>query len=300
MRRIFALLLLAILAAGCGGPAAPTPDLVGTQVAVLEAAAATATARAPTATPTPSPTPTPGIGSTLIRELDSMVMVYVPAGAFQMGSSYADPDAGDDEKPAHTVYLDAFWIDRTEVTNAQYRACMQAGACPDPGCLDESGLNAPDQPVVCIKFAEAEEYCRWAGGRLPTEAEWEKAARGRDGRKYPWGNEDLTCARANWLNCVGKTSPIGSYPSGASPYGVLDMAGNVWEPVSDWYDSGYYGCSSEGRNPQGPASGLYKVLRGGGSGSGLPLLRSAGRYGHGVPDVRTFDRGIRCVASPGE
>ena len=119
MRRTSTLVLLAILATGCSGQAVPTPDLVGTQVAVLEAAAATTTARAPTATPTPSPTPTPGIGSTLVRELDGMVMVYVPAGAFQMGSSYADPEASDDEKPAHTVYLDAFWIDRTEVTNAQ-------------------------------------------------------------------------------------------------------------------------------------------------------------------------------------
>jgi formylglycine-generating enzyme required for sulfatase activity len=276
MRRISALLLLAILVAGC--------DAKSPQTQTHQELVAGCGAKSP---------------QTQTRQKDGMAMVCVPAGEFQMGSTDADSDAGNDEKPAHTVYLDAFWIDRTEVTNAQYRACLQAGACSDPGCLDESGLNAPDQPVVCVKFAEAEAYCRWAEGRLPTEAEWEKAARGTDGRRYPWGNEDLDCARANWLNCVGTTSPVGSYPSGASPYGVLDMAGNAWEPVSDWYDLGYYG-RSEARNPQGPASGWYKVLRGGGSGSGWGLLRAAGRYGHGVPDVRTFDRGIRCAASPGD
>jgi serine/threonine-protein kinase len=197
-------------------------------------------------------------------------MVYVPAGEFIMGS-----DEGD-EQPVHTVYLDAFYMDRTEVTNAQYRACVEPRACSQPH--NTEWYNDPDRaehPVVYVDLEQANAYCQWADKRLPTEAEWEKAARGTDGRTYPWGNA-FDGSRVNFCdrNCelgwkdtgaddgYAWTAPVGSYPAGASPDGALDMAGNVWEWLADWYDSGYYAASPE-NNPKGPASGDYRVIRGG-------------------------------------
>jgi formylglycine-generating enzyme required for sulfatase activity len=212
-----------------------------------------------TVTPTPSAPPD---------------MVYVPDGEFTMGSDKGD----NDEQPIHTVYLDAFYIDETEVTNAQYRACVEAGACNAPSrttYYDDD--DYAQHPVVHVSWNDADAYCRWAGKRLPTEAEWEKAARGTDGRTYPWGN-DFDCHKGNFddeqefnvyvvpggPNCDGyvRTAPVGSFLAGASPYGVLDMAGNVWEWVADWYASDYYSQSPD-RNPPGPDSGESRVLRGG-------------------------------------
>ena len=225
---------------------------------------------APSDPPAPTWTtdPTLGIGATMVAEADGMVLVYVPAGEFTMGAADPDTSADDDEKPAHTVYLDAFWIDRTEVTNAMYAGCVQAGACQvprKPGSATRASYypnpEFADYPVIYVAWDDAAAYCAWAGRRLPAEAEWEKAARGVDGRRYPWG-EGIGCERANYGGCLGDSAAAGSYPGGASPYGALDMAGNVWEWVQDWYDASYYDRSPDA-NPPGPASGDGRVVRGG-------------------------------------
>jgi formylglycine-generating enzyme required for sulfatase activity len=268
MKRCWILVLALCLLVACGGePAAierdtPLPP-VDTEPPL------------PVDTPVP-PADMPGATDTRVRDTDGMVMVYVPAGEFIMGSTDEDVDAvmGEcpgcmqasftDESPQHSVYLDAFWIDQTEVTNAQYEKCLEAGSCKEPQCWDEKDYNSPEQPVVCVTWDDAQAYAIWAGGRLPTEAEWEKAARGTDGRLYPWGNH-FDCAMANLAGCPGPfaAEPVGSYPAGASPYGALDMAGNVSEWVADWYAQDYY-ASSPGSYPLGPGSGSPRVFRGGG------------------------------------
>lgn len=248
-----------------------------------------------------------GIDSTMVNPVDGAEMVYVPAGEFLMGSE--DDDAENDESPEHTVYLDAYWIYQTEVTNAQYRQCVDEGECDVPSVVDQ--FNNPDfddHPVVYVSWFDADTYCQWVGGRLPTEAEWEKAARGTDGRKFPWGDTGVTGEKANYcdVNCeyewldtsqddgYKRTAPVGSYPNGASPYGALDMAGNVMEWVGDWYDGDYYG-QSPSTNPQGPDSGEYRMLRGGSWFSNEWLLRASNRYGF-VPGSGAS--GFRCFRSP--
>jgi formylglycine-generating enzyme required for sulfatase activity len=204
-------------------------------------------------------------GSTKGSEIDGMVMVYVPEGSFTMGSN-----SHIDEQPVHTVYLDAYWIDQTEVTNRMYALCVAAGKCVPPNSSASStrpdyygNPDFEDFPVVYVSWNDASAYCAWPGNgtRLPTEAEWEKAARGTEERTYPWGNT-IDCSLANYYGCNGDTTAIGSYPSGASPYGALDLVGNVWEWVADWYSDTYY-ASSPSDNPTGPANGTYRVLRGG-------------------------------------
>jgi len=194
------------------------------------------------------------------------------------------------------VYLDAFWIDKTEVTNAQYRLCVQAGVCAIPIGKYFDNSNYTDHPVVYVYWQDANNYCSWVGRCLPTEAEWEKAARGTDGRTYPWG-EGLDCSKANyyWCGKFNEISPVGYYPQGASPYGVLDMAGNVWEWVSDWFSSGYYN-QSPSSNPQGPASGDTHGLRGGSWYSYDYSMSSANRYNYGL-DRRYNSIGFRCAMS---
>ncbi|HSM24172.1 MAG TPA: SUMF1/EgtB/PvdO family nonheme iron enzyme [Anaerolineaceae bacterium] len=198
--------------------------------------------------------------SVKISPIDGMEMVYFPAGTFTMGL-----DGGRfDEEPQHEVYLDAFWIDRTEVTNAMYRSCMKAGGCTTPG-LDKyyPYKEFSDYPVVYMSWDQANTYCEWAGRRIPTEAEWEKAARGTDGRIYPWGNEAPTSERLNFARESGDIMAVGSFPEGASPYGALDMAGNAWEWVAEWYDAHNYSISPQS-NPKGPDDGSFRVCRGGG------------------------------------
>jgi len=281
--------------------------------------------RRPTATATPQPTltlkptaiPTRRViqaGDTQTRSKDGMVMVYVPAGTFTMGSSDAEIDAllaecGDcqrdwflNEQPQHTVYLDAFWLDKTEVTDGQYRECVEAGICEapstcrggDPTYYDDSKA---DYPVACVDWNQARTYCEWAGARLPTEAEWEKAARGIDGQKYPWGNSSPDCSRAQYSSCDGDhTVPVGSKLAGASPYDALDMAGNVWEWIADRYDPDYYAASPE-QNPLGPDTGSPGVLRGGAWNYPWWGVRAAQR-GHTSETIRSTDFGFRCAVSP--
>ncbi len=274
----------------------------------------------PTAEITATITATPGIGSTRISEIDGMKLVYVPAGAFGMGSSEAQYfaavrlclNAGGKQdycnlwemldKPLHTVILDAFWIDQTEVTNAMYAMCISAGACQPPGhtnSLNHKLYYGEDQfadyPVIYVNWNQANAYCKWAGRQLPTEAQWEKAARDTDGRTYPWG-EGMDCQKANINGCVGDTTAVGSYPAGASPYGALDMAGNVQEWVADWYGASYY-SSSPKRNPTGPASGDTKILRGGSCDVDIYNGgRSAYRTYCGT-DCSLSDIGFRCAIS---
>jgi formylglycine-generating enzyme required for sulfatase activity len=210
----------------------PTSSPTATATPTLAPPTDTPTPVPPTPIPTPlppTPTPTLGIGSTLVREKDGMVMVYVPGGTFQMGSADEDPD----EQPVHSVTLNGFWIDRTEVTNAQYAHCVGDGICIAPVGSDSSTHDSyygvsefDDYPVIFVNWNRADTYCQWAGGRLPTEAEWEYAARGPDGNVYPWGNDAPHDTLLNYHQNIGDTTEVGSYPGGASWVGAMDMAGN--------------------------------------------------------------------------
>jgi formylglycine-generating enzyme required for sulfatase activity len=288
----------------------------------------------PTATTAPTPTaPTGAWGDTWSRPTDGMVMVYVPAGEFEMGNDndgvkyarqlcneyYKDHIARgiciwerfEDELPAHTVALDGFWIDRTEVTNAEYRRCVEAGACNPPAekgshtrdrYYDDSAYD--DYPVIYVDWYQAADYCAWAGGRLPTEAEWEYTARGSEGRMFPWGDA-FDGTRLNYCDAkcefgyademvddgYADTAPVGRFPAGASWCGVQDLAGNVREWVADWY--GDYSPRRQ-VNPTGPSSGTGRVLRGGAWPDAPDDVRSVNRGGH-KPDVVHEKVGFRCA-----
>ena len=280
-------------------------------------------------------------GATHIREKDRMVEVYVPAGIFLRGSTVEDQEEAqvlceqyvdfrvwfEIESPQHEVHLDAYWIDKTEVTNEQYTAFLNEEGNQseggetwlDVGSGDEriyqvndmwqTEAGYEDHPVVEVSWYGAAAYCEWAGGRLPTEAEWEKAARGENGFLYPWGDGVLNGNLANFCdrNCkkdfpdfgeddgYAETSPVGNYPAGASSYGALDMAGNVWEWVADWFDEDYYSVSPD-ENPTGPLSGEYRVMRGGSWGDFSSLQRCSLRYWL-APDLPWNNVGFRCVHS---
>ncbi len=256
----------------------------------------------PSASLTVKPTQTLGIGSSMISGKDGMKLLYVPAGNFLMGSTSADPLAQSDEIPQHTVYLDAFWIDQTDVTNAMYAKCVSAGACNQPTDLSSSTHSSyygnpefDNYPVIYVDWNIADTYCKWAGRQLPTEAQWEKAARGTDGRTYPWGNTAPDNTLLNYNQSVGNTTQVGKYPNGASPYGALDMAGNVWQWVADWYSDTYYG-NSPASNPLGPDSGQNRALRGGSWYDNSDIVRSAYRLLYN-PSSSNYYIGFRCALS---
>lgn len=224
---------------------------------------------------------------------DGAEMMLIPAGNFQMGSD----DDWREEKPAHRVYLDAFYMDKYEVTNAQYRKFMDATGYEAPKFWEDPKFNAPDHPVVGASWQDAQVYAKWAGKRLPTEAEWEKAARGGlDGKKFPWGDKathnDANYGGVNDKDKWDYTAPVGSFaPNG---YGLYDMAGNTWEWCADFYADGYY-SGSPGFSPAGPASGFLRVIRGGAWNSPANSMRVSHRNNL-PPSIKYFVVGFRCVA----
>lgn len=252
----------------------------------------------PTRTLTPVPTLTPKHEieiSSKTWDKDGMEMIFIPDGELMMGDNHGY----DHEKPVHTVYLDSYWMDKFEVSNKQYQSCVWQGLCKPSRYADNTKINGADQPVVGVDWNNAKAYCEWAGRRLPTEAEWEKAARGTDGRLFPWGNEPPSNNLLNWFGIIDGyeyTAPVGSFNKDQSPYGVMDMGGNVIEWVSDFYENNYY-ASSERNNPLGPVSGEYRVLRGGSRDDYNPnFIRSTHRSWY-HPLLWDDYIGFRCAAS---
>jgi formylglycine-generating enzyme len=235
-----------------------------------------------------------------MKELDPVPMVTIPAGEFLMGNP--EGKGRDDERPQRSVYLDEFAIDQVEVTNERYMAFVKSighRTPPNPyGTGSLQSIKGIEQlPVVQTTWYDAKSYCSWAKKRLPTEAEWEKAARGTDGRLYPWGNEPPTAKRANfdreWED-EQTLHAVGSLPDGDSPYGVKDMAGNVREWISDWYDADYY-QHAPNRNPQGPdKKGVVRSIRGGSWHSPASDITTSAR-GRGGFALQTHGTGFRCV-----
>ena len=269
-----------------------------------------------TVTFTPSYTPTSAfnIGDTQISEKDGMVMVFVPAGEFTMGLD----EGYENEQPEHKVFLDAFWIDQTEVTNRMFTRFTQETGYVTERETDSASTNSYsefyfygvnwrnpegesseiqglwDYPVVWVSWNDANVYCNWAERRLPTEAEWEKAARGTDERLYPWGEEPPTNELLNFNKNIGQITAAGYFsPQGDSPYGVQDMAGNVWEWVSDWYSADYY-SATQFINPTGPVDGSLKVIRGGSNQDTEEYVNSVFRLKN-TPDFTSYLYGFRCV-----
>ena len=237
-----------------------------------------------------------GIGDTMTSE-DGATLVYVPAGEFIMGSD----DGKADEKPVHKVYLDAFWIGETEVTNKRYEACVNQGTCSPPASFssyNQKGYYGYPQfinyPVLYVSWDQAKTYCTWAGGRLPTEAEWEKAARGTEGQTYPWGNATPNNNLLNYNSDVFDTSEVKKYPDGQSIYGAYDMAGNVWEWVSSIYRPYPYN-SLDGREDMTLED--FRVLRGGSWLVSDADVRTSNRYF--LDQKTTFNNliGFRCARS---
>jgi formylglycine-generating enzyme required for sulfatase activity len=231
-------------------------------------------------------------------------MVPIDAGEFMMGLASYD----EVEKPEHKVRLSAYSIDAFEVSNSQYQRCVLSGACEESAYADDPLLGLPSMPVVGVRWADAEKYCRFVGKQLPSEAEWERAARGTDGRLFPWGNEP-DCKRGNFgmvgesdFGCLGKNPgrivASGSYPDGRSPVGAYDMAGNVQEWVADWFLPDYY-KTSEPQDPRGPSTGEYRVVRGGSFGSLSSFIETTDRKVM-LPESYGAAVGFRCVKRTAE
>ncbi len=306
------LVVIGLLLTACGASPSPAPLPNATAVPPTETVTAQAPSQepptatqSPTATLTPAPTNTPTSEPTIpptytptplpqaITDTFGVPMVLVPAGEFVMGSDHDQAEA----KPAHTVYLDTFYIDKFEVTNELYRACADAGACTGGGLRLLRNPVWVGHPVMDVTWAQAQQYCEWRGGSLPTEAQWEKAARGTDQRKFPWGNDPVTCELARYGDCGWMTTRVGTHPKGASPYGAQDMAGNAWEWVYDWYDAKYY-SSSPAKNPTGPERNTGWKSERGGAWFYMAGLMTAIWRNHAPPTAHYLYVGFRCAVNP--
>lgn len=257
----------------------------------------------PTTDPNKPPECTAANQASWTSPKDSMPLVCVPQGDFTMGSN--DKKAYDDEKPIHKVTLDAFWMDMYEVSNAQYAECVADGECDNPALMDSSTHSYyftdptyENYPVVNMSWNNAVAYCKWAGRELPTEAQWEKAARGTGGDTYPWGNADPTCNHANFMGCEGTdVIAVDSHPDGVSPFGAYNMVGNVMEWVSDFYDAKIYEQFINATNPEVTSGGPH-VLRGGSFGLPKERMRVSTRKS-AQAGFYDFNTGFRC-AMPAE
>lgn len=326
------LVLGVLLLAGCGW----LPEEQALEATPLPPAAAVVPSPSPVITPSSDPAPTAeklSAGDARMWEKDGAWIVYVPAGQFvmgidsdqmrwahalckqyskELGVAVCPPSKFQDERPHHTVGLDGFWIDRTEVTNGQYEQCVHEGGCLPPvesGSFTRDSYYNDDRydhyPVIWIRWDQAAAYCAWAGRRLPSEAEWEYAARGPQGFMFPWGDSfdgsllnycDVHCAGVNDETVddgYADTAPVGSYPGGASWCGALDMAGNVREWVADWF--GYYSLEEQ-LNPTGPSSGDSRIPRGGSWYDVPDNVRSTNRGGLSS-DYTRHKVGFRCASS---
>ena len=259
----------------------------------------------PTLTPTftlipntPTPTNTPAI----IIDARDIEMALIPAGEFLMGAPDSDKAALSNEKPQHPVYLDDFYIDVYEVTNAMYMACVDAGRCKSFNDNDYRSAGYENYPVGGPTWNMAQTYCEWRGISLPTEAQWEKAARGGlEGKLYYWGDGKPDCTLANFNDsgeapCLRKVAVVGSYPPNG--YGLYDMAGNMWEWVWDWYQENYYGSLSTWSNPTGPDTGQYRMRRGGSWNGGIDLYARITLREEHSPSDSSGDVGFRCARTP--
>jgi formylglycine-generating enzyme required for sulfatase activity len=236
-------------------------------------------------------------------DVDINVMKSIPAGDFTMGCNAAiDTHCGADESPAHHVRVHPFTLDLVVVTQGAYQKCIDAGKCnhPEPADPAFDPVGRQRYPVTNVAWEDARDYCAWAGKRLPTEAEWEWAARSGDGRLYPWGNDVPDCARANFGNCIGPnggTEPVARHPTNVGPFGNLEMAGNVWEWVEDVYDAKYYAVSpvDDPEGPQGASPDATHAKRGGAWGTAPEALRTSQRLTHGIPHQGDGFIGFRCA-----
>jgi formylglycine-generating enzyme required for sulfatase activity len=259
-----------------------------TEAPALAPVATAAVESTPTLAPINLAGPEMSVGSTW-DYVDGSIIVAVPGGEFIMGR-------GGSDNPQHTVSLAEFWIYRNEVTNQQYAACVAAGKCAAPNLDDNQGYaerTRANDPVVGVMWDQANSYCQFVHGRLPTEAEWEKTARGPDGNIYPWGDQAPTCGLLNFNNCLGKTTLVDTYPQGQSFYKADDMAGNVFEWVADWYDPVYYSTSPV-ENPIGPEAGTRRSIRSTGYKANGDQAAAAVRF-FDAPSIHRRDLGFRCV-----
>ncbi|HUI89319.1 MAG TPA: SUMF1/EgtB/PvdO family nonheme iron enzyme [Anaerolineales bacterium] len=275
MKRLIVMTFVTVLLSGCARSTTPTP--VPTQTSV------------PTATPVKINPPSVQQGASYLYA-DGTTLVAVPSGSFTMG----DPKGKDN--PQHQVTVGNFWIYSTMVTNTQYKFCFDVGYCTAPDESDNPDFGDPligNEPVVGVTYDQAASYCKFVNARLPTEAEWEKAARGPNGNVYPWGNDKPTCELLNFGRCVRELTPVNQYPTGRSYYGAFDMEGNALEWVADWYGANYYGASPS-NDPLGPENGDQRVIRSAAFDTDAYLLDSA-RRSSADPATHTNELSFRCA-----